>query len=248
VSARDEAIEQILPDYRRWLYFTANECAGSRPEIVDDLAQEGYIAMWRALPKYDPKQGHLPSYLTYCARSRMIEVLRRGTWTGKPENRGARSVEEVAHIDEWDGRDDLNVLLGGVDALNGVEIAYHDGEIAAALDTLSPAQRRYVIARFWLGLDPASREPGMRAMCALVPEMSQPWLWTGGRPPGSGAKRECAHDGGESFIDGVGKARCRACEREKARARYHGESGPRTREVGARERLAEALAHLAPAA
>jgi hypothetical protein len=93
--------------------------------------------MWRALPKYDPKQGHLPSYLTYCARSRMIDVLRRGTWTGKPRTEApGRSKRSRTSTSGTNGT--LNVLLGGVDALDGVEIAYHDGEIAAALDTLCP--------------------------------------------------------------------------------------------------------------
>lgn len=176
---RDEEIEKILPDYRRWLYKMANEYAASRPALIDDLVQEGYVAMWRALPKYDPAQGHLPSFLTFCARSRMIDVLRRGTWTGKPEMRGSRSVDEVAHVDEFD---DPDVLLGGVGALEGVEIAYHDGEIAAAIDALPEAQRRHVIGRFWLGLDPTSRDPEMVALCALVPEVRQPRLWTGGGP------------------------------------------------------------------
>jgi RNA polymerase sigma factor (sigma-70 family) len=199
VSTRDEALDAVLPNYRGWLYRVA---AGfERPDLVDDLVQEAYVAMWRSLPKYDPKLGHLPSYLTTVARNRMIDVLRRGTWTGKPENRGSRPVEEVAHIDEFDNPD---VLLGAVDSLDGVEIAYHDGEIAAALDTLTPSQRKYVVARFWLGLDPASREPAMRALCALVPEI----------------------------------------QGDRGRALWRGSSKQR----GARERLAEALAHLAPAA
>lgn len=88
----------------------------------------------------------------------------------------------------------------------------------------------------------------MRALCALVPEMSQPWLWTGGRAPGSGSKHQCDHDASEMSTDARGQQRCRACQREKSRARYRGEfiPQPRSRELGARERLAEALAHLAP--
>lgn len=197
MSTRDAALERILPDYRGWLYRVARDYGKS--EMVDDLAQEGYVAMWRALPTYDPAQGALPAYLTTAARNRMIDILRKGNWTGKPESRGSQPVEVVAHVDEWD---DPDVLLGGVGMLDGVEIAYHEGEITAALNTLSPAQRRYVIARFWLGLDPKSREPAMKALCALVPEMrraSSLWLGT--------------HN-----------------------------------QRGARDRLAEALAHLAPAA
>lgn len=39
--------------------------------------------------------------------------------------------------------------------LEGIEVAYHAGEIAAALDVLTPAQKKYVVARFWGGRTPA---------------------------------------------------------------------------------------------
>jgi hypothetical protein len=39
--------------------------------------------------------------------------------------------------------------LTTTDALDGVILAYHRGAILDAVNRLSPAQRRYVYARFW---------------------------------------------------------------------------------------------------
>jgi hypothetical protein len=149
---------------------------------------------------WNPAKGALPSWLTKAAELRMTQIAYgHGTWLGKPSSRGSRPVEEDVILDNYDNPD---TLFDAVDSPAGIELAYHEGEIAEALDALSPAQRRYVVARFWLGLDPASRTPEMQRLCALVPEMrrgSSLWLGTTGQR-------------------------------------------------GARQRLADALAHLAPAA
>lgn len=195
--SRHDDIERVLPDFRRFLYAVAHRLDRTG-QHVDDLAAEGSIAMWRAMGTYDPTKGALASWLTRAAELRMTEVAwRRRPWTGQPAHRGARSVQDTPVLDGFDTPD---VLFEAVDALEGVELAYHHGEIAKALDTLSPSQRRYVLARYWLGLDPTSRAPEMKRLCALVPEM------------------------------------------RRASALWLGTTGQR----GARDRLAEALAHLDP--
>lgn len=42
--------------------------------------------------------------------------------------------------------------LEGPDHLDSVSVAYHAGEIYDALEVLTPAQRKYVVARFWGGM------------------------------------------------------------------------------------------------
>lgn len=188
----------IIAAYERWLHKVANAYLQPWDERHDDLVQEGRIAMWRALPKHDPAKGSLPSWLTKAATMRMKTLaFGKGQPTGHEAVRGVRDVDVVASLDALIEEDGAEGLMGAADALLEVEMAYHAGEIAEALDSLSPAQRRYVLARFWCGLDPASRAPGMREFIHLVPEVSKRHLWSGS-----------------------------------------------SRQVGARDRLAERLAHL----
>lgn len=103
--------------------------------------------MWRALKKYDPEKGALATWLTNAARMRMLDVLRRDTWTGTDSRRGhVRSGHEPpvdTHDDHWIER------LIAESNLDGVELAYHEGEIMRAINALTPTQQRYVIDRFW---------------------------------------------------------------------------------------------------
>lgn len=188
----------IIAAYERWLHKVANDYLMPWDERHDDLVQEGRIAMWRALAKYDPAAGSLPSWLTTAAKMRMKTLaFGKGQPTGHEAVRGVRDVDVAASLDALIEEDGAEGLLEAADALVEVEMAYHAGEIAEALNSLSPAQKRYVLARFWCGLDPTSRAPAMRDLITLVPEVSKRHLWSGS-----------------------------------------------ARQVGARDRLAERLAHL----
>lgn len=187
-AAASDRVAEVLPEYRAWLYRTAYDLLPDDSPYVDDLAQEGGIAMWRALGTYDPAKGGLAGWLTTAARQRMRALAwGHDRWIGHEAQRGKQTVESTVSLDailDPEAGGDDGVLLEAAELLEGVELAYHQGEIAAALDTLSPAQRRYVVGRFWLGLDPTSRAPGMKEACALVPEMkrgSSLWLGTTGQ-------------------------------------------------------------------
>lgn len=196
---RNAIIATVLPDYRRWLHATAYDLLPADSPDHDDLTQEGYIAMWRAFETFDPAQGTLAPWLTTAARQRMRDVAHgHGQWTGHEAMRGRREVATTSLDEILDT--DPDTALGAADLLDGIESAYHDGEIAAAMSALNPQQRAYVYARFYLGIDPTSREPVVRALVAEFPVLRKRWLWTGS-------------------------------------SKY----------VGARDRLAERLAHLAPA-
>jgi RNA polymerase sigma factor (sigma-70 family) len=127
--------EETLREYIGWLRKTAGNMIGFGDPGLDDLVQEGYIAMWRALKNFDRSKGSLPSWLTAKAHWRMLEVVQRTK----------RTIEVT--LDE--APEDQ---LAAPDLLDAIDIAYHDGEIAQAVSELTTQQRRYVIARFWLGL------------------------------------------------------------------------------------------------
>lgn len=149
---------QLLQGYRGWLYTVANHLGGD----VDDLVQEGYIAMWRALGTYDPAKGALPTWLTGAARMRMNDVARgHGRPTGhvgivaspgsRRDSRDARpAATGTAHLDalapgalaEVENR--VAVWLE-----DGLALAYHRGQIARALSALTEEQKTYVVLRFW---------------------------------------------------------------------------------------------------
>lgn len=154
VSPRHQLVEQILPKYRKWLYAVARDiCGPAFAQHHEDVAQEGYIAMWRAVGTFDPDLGAAPSYLTHAAMMRMTDVARRGfkTWTGRDPMRGSRDVSVATSVERLrEGREDFDVedVLSAL-MLDHAAFAYHEGEISAALDRLTERERRYVYARFW---------------------------------------------------------------------------------------------------
>jgi DNA-directed RNA polymerase specialized sigma24 family protein len=80
-----------LADYHNWLYKTAADMlyGGCKDPDIDDLVQEGRIAMWKALDKYDDCKGTLAPWLTNAARMRMRELAHgHGRWTGHTGRRG----------------------------------------------------------------------------------------------------------------------------------------------------------------
>lgn len=157
----NQVVTVALPNYRRWLYRTAYALTGQRDaDYVDDLVQEGYVAMWRVAARYDPARGALPALLTRAAAQRMQLVAARGyrTWTGREPQRGQPAERLVpAEPTELDGSD-----ARAVAALAAVEWAYHDGDLRRALDSLTEQQRRYVILRFWYGWTPTELDAEFR--------------------------------------------------------------------------------------
>lgn len=149
---------QQLQAYRGWLYTVANHLAPT-PAEVDDLVQEGYIAMWRALDTFDPAKGALPSWLTGAARLRMADVARgHGRPTGhvgivaspgsRRDSRDSRPAATGAtHLDDLAPGVLEEHLAVWLDA--GLDLAYHRGQIARALAGLTDEQRTYIVLRFW---------------------------------------------------------------------------------------------------
>lgn len=123
----------LLASYRNWLRVVAAHM--TVPDKAEDLAQEGWIAMWRASQDYDGSSP-LDYWLKFKARGRMLMVVRN--WQTSPNI----PTDELADV--WDA---LKVELPEI------EMAYHEGQVAKALDCLTPREREYVVARFWGGLN-----------------------------------------------------------------------------------------------
>src|ERR1700755_735130 len=138
----DETITRFEP----WLQRTARGIAGSNSPYLEDVIQEGRLALWNALQTYDPSRGALPSWLVYKSRYRMYEVLQGKPWTGQPPRfHGQQGSKEPEHVLSLDAPTDAEPMSANVpaprdtsDSLDSAELAYHDHELATALAKLSP--------------------------------------------------------------------------------------------------------------
>ncbi len=179
----EQDFEQLEADWRALLYKHANQLLQWEKSFIEDVVQEGRITLWKTwaeLPADDPHRAH--KALAH-AKLRMKEVAYRSgsRQTGNEsetkvyEPKKKVSVEhEGETVEEW---------FGGVDALDGVEIAYHRGEILQAVDALTEKQRKYVYARFWYGIDmPAgSRSEVIKELKDQNPFLRRDVLWTGNK-------------------------------------------------------------------
>lgn len=141
----------MFEDYKLWLFKTAWEYADS-VEDAHELAQEGLIAMWRAEGSWDEKSGvPLNTHLMNKARWRMVEVHRRGNFTGKPSQAGKKHSAGTASNRGREvqvASEDLDVLTVA-DDYDSALITYHYREIVDAINSLPVQQRGYVYRRFW---------------------------------------------------------------------------------------------------
>lgn len=139
---------QLLASLGPKLRSRAAAMLGGQSRYTDDLAQEGWVAVWRALPTVPAHllsdADALEGWCIGVARNRMrnwirdeLAAPRRGL------NNEVTAGHEIVELFE---------ALSGSLTLETVDQAYHDGRVAAALDALAPRQREYVVARFWHGV------------------------------------------------------------------------------------------------
>lgn len=136
-------------NYRRWLHRKAQGMTRCREEQAD-LVQEGMLAMWQAEPRYCPGRVGLAGWLTRHAGWRMVEVVQTKSWTGRSRRSvGAAGDQETPSLDTpaWAAAE----RIASDTPLNQELLLAHGGDIRRAIDTLTPAEQKYVHARFWLG-------------------------------------------------------------------------------------------------
>lgn len=164
-------VSEVIERYERWVFKVVNEEVGRLAHDNDDLVQEGRIAVWHAHERGDGRPG-TPNYITQAARWRIKNVIDRGTWTGRDTSR-AKPSDPRAHRDDLVSLDDLSVqsIIAAAGLLEHVELAYHYGEIHQAIAELTEDERRYVVMRFWHGMN----EPEMQPYFAV----NVGWVWRG---------------------------------------------------------------------
>ncbi len=149
---------ELLLSYRPWLRAIATRM---QPLRAEEIAQEGWIAIWRAVQSHDAEFAPQDFWLKKNALDRMRSVLR----------------DYQAQLRDWRQQvlvGDLTAIWEGEEALLEMDLAYHHGEIAQALHSLTPREREYVFLRFWHGY----RKPEMIAHFGYEPN----GLWRTARP------------------------------------------------------------------
>ncbi len=69
-----EAFERLVPAYRRRVYGLAYSILGDRA-AAEDLAQEVFVKLWQALPKYDGR-AQLSTWIYAITRNASVSALR----------------------------------------------------------------------------------------------------------------------------------------------------------------------------
>lgn len=153
----DLDVAEVIAAEHDWLMRTSQYLVSVQDPDVEDVAQEGRIAMWKALTRYDPSKGPVDMWVKAHARWRMKTVRANRSWTGRPSD--ARNtlggkpavVQSVTYLSDLLANDSgVEAMLAAADLVAAAEWAYHHGEIAQAMAELTPRQREYVYLRFWL--------------------------------------------------------------------------------------------------
>lgn len=148
-----ETHEEIVARYHKWTHFVAGKMTGgSGHPLYDDIVQEAKIEMFRVLEvKGADKVG--ATYLTRAARSRMLAALTREVFTGGDTKPGPKSRPDRLLVD-WQAAEGPGVpetLLEARDELDSASLAYHQGDLADAINALDERDRHYVVEKFWGG-------------------------------------------------------------------------------------------------
>jgi len=164
----DETLRSFYP----WLRKTAGNLVGFDDPTLDDLIQEGYVAMWEGVKTYDPAKGPLVPRLQYLARRRMISVAYgHHQWTGHEPVRGGQEPPEVSH---YDGLEDSGIIMPRTPA---VDAELPEEAVAEAVRDLPAKQREYVYLRFWVGGGVFGKTAGMNRLREEFPVLSNDMLW-----------------------------------------------------------------------
>jgi RNA polymerase sigma factor (sigma-70 family) len=147
LSFTDSEIDAILAQYEPWARWKARQF----PKFpAEDLVQEALIAMWKELKKYDPDKGIPVDYIMKRRCSwRMMDIVAGKPWTSSdPYYRHTGLKFTATPMEEMSSqiRDP-----SAEQAFDSAEFSAHAGEIADALNGLTPRQREYAVVRLMYG-------------------------------------------------------------------------------------------------
>lgn len=141
----DEEQRALLQEWRPWIRRVASNMSNSHPSRIEELAQEGWIALWQA-----SKTRTDTSWLKKAAMNRMLSTRR--DWLAQCRDfRRTVPLGLPMVTKDIEGYEDDSLWAGLTCELGDIELAYHHGEIMHALSTLTPGERKYIYYKYWLG-------------------------------------------------------------------------------------------------
>lgn len=127
-----------LTRFEGWLRRVAVGCVGAGHPLLDDLVNEGRIAMWQQMRKHG---GEHAGFMTEQARLRMRQVAR-----GEKAYGGVKvAVRDVAPVTSLEACEAAGSPVAAVHFSDHSEracLAYHRAEIQAAIARLTPSEQR----------------------------------------------------------------------------------------------------------
>ena len=127
------ALEALFDAYHRQAIGLAYRLLGDRDE-AEDVVQDAFISVWRALDRYDPARGSRRTWLLSIVRNRALDVLR---------SRRVHRVEPLGDDSLW---------ADGSDVARLVEVLIDGGQAHGAVAQLPHAQRRTIELAYFGGL------------------------------------------------------------------------------------------------
>jgi RNA polymerase sigma factor (sigma-70 family) len=116
----------------------------------EDLVNEGRIAIWRSLDRFDPEQGALASWVTTAARQRMRNLrFGKARECGHIPLRGSREVEIAFHIEAGASEDESEDPIFRRTAVQPVDTPLQVSVRQAVRRLPKPRDREIVYYRFW---------------------------------------------------------------------------------------------------
>lgn len=151
----EQTEEALVGDWEGWIKRAAIRICEPSDFRFDDAVQEGRIEFWRAAAEFRDHPQRVRFSLNR-AKQRMWHVLHRGRPMTGNLHKGLRyEPNQPLRLDKPVGWDDTDRTFGDLieapGSLDGIEMAYHHGQIAQAINALPEQHREYVVRRFWLG-------------------------------------------------------------------------------------------------
>jgi len=130
-----DALQELYDRYRVMAYSIAFRIT-SDASLAEDVVQDAFLGVWRNASRYAEGRGSVKTWVLAIVHHRAVDAVRRRRPTTELPEREDVPPPQLTLPDVW------------ADVAAGLDRA----EIAAALETLSPAQREAIELAYWGGL------------------------------------------------------------------------------------------------
>jgi RNA polymerase sigma-70 factor (ECF subfamily) len=136
IRERDERALRVLIERFGPAVHAAARRVVAEPFVVEEIAQDTFLMLWRRPEVFDTERGTLQAFLAAVARNKAVDLVRKEA----PRRRAAQSLRDEAESAS-------RVTLGD-ERIEGVE---ERQGIRDALARLSPVQREAIVLAFFGG-------------------------------------------------------------------------------------------------